>query len=34
MKITASSEEDRQKLTIRISWSLEEEFEEKHLNIS
>ncbi len=34
LKITASSEEDRQKLTIRISWSLEEEFEEKHLSIS
>lgn len=34
LKITASSEEGRQKLTIRISWSLEEEFEEKHLSIS
>jgi len=34
LKLTASSEESRQKLTIRISWSREEEFEEKHLNIS
>lgn len=34
LKITASREEGRQKLTIRIRWSLEEEFEEKHLSIS
>ncbi len=34
LKVTASSEEDRQKLTIRISWSREEEFEEKHLSVS
>ena len=34
LKITAGSEEGRQKLSIRISWSLAEEFEEKHLSIS
>ncbi len=34
LKITASSDEGRQKLTIRVSWALEEEFDEKHLSIS
>ena len=34
LKITASHEEDRQKLTIRISWALAQEISEKHLSIS